>query len=413
VTAFAQEFFDDLYSRLKAPFVLLFDDYHKAPPDAIFHEVIREGLSRVPSGISFVLVGRTPPPPPFAILRARHLVEEIGWKDLRMTLEETEKFIRFRRAGKRVPVKPRFLHGMSDGWLTGMVLLMDKVDTEGVEPQRLNDHPPEEIFDYFGSEVFRKQGKRIQSFLMSTAFLPRMTARMAEQQTGDARAERILSYLNRNNYFTDKRLHPVAIYEYHSLFRHFLLSRAAHEMTGRGLARVKQAAAAILEREGDVEDATSLYRESLDWKGFARVIEKSADALEREGRIKTLSGLLEEVPSSLREKRPWLLYWSGAVRLPSRPAEARHWFEKAFRKFEASRDLPGMFLAWSGVADSIVFGGEGLKPLDPWFPVLDRLREESGTFPSEEIEARVTCSMMRALGRSEPRPLPVRRRTSA
>lgn len=402
VTAFAQKYFDGLYARLKAPVVLMFDDYHKVPAGAIFHDVLREGLSRVPPGISVLLLSRGPPPSPFAILRTRHLVEEIGWMDLRMTVEETREFVRFRRLGRPASARTRFLHVVSDGWLAGLVLLMDKTATEGVEPQSLKEHPPEEIFDYFGSEVFRKQERKIRSFLMKTALFPRMTAGMAERLTGDARAEQILSFLHRNNYFTDKRLHPAPMYEYHSLFRHFLISRAAGEMTGREISRLKRDAATILETEGDAEGAADLYRDSGDWEGFVRVIENGAHALERQGRIKMLSGWLEVIPQVLREERPWLLYWSGVCRLPSVPAEARQRFEKALRKFQAEGDRSGMFLAWSGVVDCIVFGGEGLKPLDPWFRELDRMMEVSGTFPSEEIEARVTCSMMRALALRRP-----------
>jgi ATP/maltotriose-dependent transcriptional regulator MalT/DNA-binding SARP family transcriptional activator len=402
VPVFAQEFFEDLYARLKAPVVLMFDDYHKAPPDAIFHEVIREGFSRVPSGILFILISRGAPPPPFAILRARQLAEEIGWKDLRMTVEETEEFGRFRASRKRTPATTRFLHRLTDGWLTGLLLLLDKTEMGRIEPQRLKEHLPEEIFDYFGSEVFRKQGRRVQSFLVKTAFFPRMTAGMAERLTGDARAEQILSFLHRNNYFTDKRLHPVPMYEYHSLFRNFLISRAAGEVSGRGITRLKRDVAAILESEGYAEDAGDLYRELRDREGFARVIENGAHELERQGRTRTLSGWLKEVPPDLREKHPWLLFWTGVCRLPSRPAEARRWFEKAFRKFKTSKDRPGMFYAWSGIVDAIVFGAEGLKPLDPWFPVLDRMMGRSGTYPSEEIEARVTCSIMRALALRRP-----------
>ena len=49
---------------------------------------------------------------------------------------------------------------------------------------------------------------------------------MAEKLTGIGEAGNILSELNRDNYFTDKRYDPDPVYQYHPLFRKFLRARA-------------------------------------------------------------------------------------------------------------------------------------------------------------------------------------------
>ena len=53
----------------------------------------------------------------------------------------------------------------------------------GIEPQILGNLTPEEIFDYFGNELFDKTDKEIQDFFLKTAFLPKMTTKMAEELT--------------------------------------------------------------------------------------------------------------------------------------------------------------------------------------------------------------------------------------
>lgn len=127
----------------------------------------------------------------------------------------------------------------------------------GVEPQLLGKLTPEEIIDYFGKELFDKTEKEIQEFFLKTAFLNKMTTKMAEKLTELPTADRILSTLSRNNYFTEKRFHIEPIYQYHPLFREFLLSRAKNTFPKENLSVLCSRAATLLEEDGQTEAATS------------------------------------------------------------------------------------------------------------------------------------------------------------
>lgn len=85
---------------------------------------------------------------------------------------------------------------------------------------------PEKIFEYFANELFEKIDGETRDFLLKTSLLPKIAPSMAEQLTGNKNAERILSELNRRNYFTARRRLEGDTYEYHPLFREFLLTRA-------------------------------------------------------------------------------------------------------------------------------------------------------------------------------------------
>ena len=52
IPAFTQRYFENLYSRLKIPSVLVFDNCHEVPPGSQFHGVILNGLSNLPEGIN-------------------------------------------------------------------------------------------------------------------------------------------------------------------------------------------------------------------------------------------------------------------------------------------------------------------------------------------------------------------------
>ncbi len=273
---------------------------------------------------------------------------------------------------------------------------------KGIEPQRLGKLAPEEIFDYFANELFDKTDKEIQKFFLETAFLPKMTAKMAEELTNLSSASSILSTLNRNNYFTEKRFQNEPIYQYHPLFRDFLLNRAREIFPSENLSMLQRHAALLLEEAGQTEAAISLLREAADWETIIHLILKHAPLMINQGRYPPLEEWLEKVPEDIIENNPWLLYWMGTCRLPFHPSLSQPYFEKAFQRFRVEENAAGVFLAWSGIVESITSGFEDFKPLDQWISVFKELMQRFKGFPSEEIALRVTTNMFMALLYRQP-----------
>jgi ATP/maltotriose-dependent transcriptional regulator MalT len=85
-----------------------------------------------------------------------------------------------------------------------------------------------------------------------------MTAAVAETLTGDAQAARTLADLHADNFFTDRRPGPESVYEYHPLFREFLIVRAVEALEPAALGELRRAAAALLEQSGRLEAAAEL-----------------------------------------------------------------------------------------------------------------------------------------------------------
>ena len=46
--AFTRRFFDELFTRLPAPSVVVFDNYQKIPPESMLHDVIRDAAASLP-----------------------------------------------------------------------------------------------------------------------------------------------------------------------------------------------------------------------------------------------------------------------------------------------------------------------------------------------------------------------------
>jgi DNA-binding SARP family transcriptional activator len=404
LSVFAQRYFEDLSAMLPVPSLLVLDDCHRMQENPMFFETLREGISRLSPGIVAVFVSRSDPHPSFARDRANRLLETFGWEDLRLTLQEATGIVKLQRKGRPPQGLVKDLFERTDGWAAGIVLLLERADRERVEPRTIGRQVPAEIIDYFGTEIFRRLDEERRDFLLRTAVLPRMTASMAEELTGADRAGLILSEMNRHNQFTKKYPQREPVYEYHDLFREFLLQQASGAFSTEELAKIRRAAAALLEQAGFVEDAAALHRESEDWKELSRLILSQAGSLVAQGRYQTLLEWMGALPKKVLDGDPWLLYWNGVCLMPFSPAESRACFEEALSKFDARREMPGVFRSWAGVVESIITPMENLISLDGSISLLPRLLEKYGGLPSGEIGDEVTCSMYRALSfRQYPR----------
>lgn len=396
IPAFAKRYFENLYSRLKPPSVIVFDNYQEVPADSPFHEMIQKGLSEIPRGIKVIVVSRSEPPTIFVRLEANKIMNVIGWEQLRLTSEETSGMMKL-RTGKPVSQESlQKLYEKISGWAAGVVL-MEASQTRGggqIEPEAM---VPGKVSDYFAGEVFSKIDKEMHDFLLKTAYLPRMTPHMAEAITGNSRAGRILMDLNRRNSFTERSAERGPVYQYHAMFREFLRKRAEQEYSEVARSQLQLAAAKLLEESGQIENAAELFIEARDWDGLIRLVLNHAQSLASQGRNRTLEGWLSRIPQDITEADPWLLYWMALSLLHYRPNDSTPLFERAYKLFDETDNAAGVFLSWSGVVDSILLQFERFGRFDRWFDELQQALKKYKGIPSLEIESLVTLSMFSAL----------------
>jgi ATP/maltotriose-dependent transcriptional regulator MalT/DNA-binding SARP family transcriptional activator len=420
IPTFSKRYFENLYSRLIPPrinqsrssvtpkkhrgkdFIIVLDNYQQIPPESLFHEVIREGLSIIPEKINIIVISRESPPPQLVRLQANSKMCFLGWDEIRFTLDESKKIAKIKRWSRLTDEMLLQLHNKTDGWAAGLVLIMEASKIKNIDYRLLKKLLPEEIFYYFAGEIFDRTDRDTQDFLLKTAFLPWITRHMSEELTGNPHAHLILSSLYQKNYFIQRYTHHSEAYQYHPLFRDFLLAKAKKIFNPEHVSKIKHDAAVILKAHDQNDDAIGLFREIEEWIEVARLISKQAPAAAALGRLQTLEAWIGALPATIVEQNPWLLYWTGICRMQINPIESLKNFEKAFELFKIQKDATGIFLAWSGAVESIIYSYEGLKPLDRWFSIIEDLLSEFKEFPSEEIEARVTCIMLRGLAFRQP-----------
>jgi LuxR family transcriptional regulator, maltose regulon positive regulatory protein len=395
VVLFARRFFRELYSRLKPPFAVVFDNYQDVPRDSALHDVMAESVAEIPNGGRVIFISRSDPPPAFARHRLHRHLEILDGSQLRFTPTEAVGLARKLAPGRWPRATIRSLYDIADGWCAGLVLLLEQLRSEG----RASPAPPKPsskvLFDYFAGEIFKKANPGVQAVLLHTAFLPRVTAAMAVALTGQPAAGEVLTALHEQNYFTNKQGNDSEpAYEYHPLFRDFLLSQALRVYSPSDCARIRRTAAGLLDAAGQIEPAARLLRDADDWNALEQLIRRHAQSLVTQGRVQTLEEWLGGIPGAVVAEQPWLLFWRGWI--AERHADRQRSLEKAFTAFRREGDAIGTLLAWAGV----IFGflSEGvLVGMERWIAFLDDLIGDVPTFPSTGVEARVATAMFAAI----------------
>jgi len=392
---FAREFFSDVYSRLKPPFVIAFDNYQEIPVEARLHDVVRLAVESLPKGCNLVGISRQEPPGSLARARLNEDVAALDDGALRLTLEEAVAIARHRFPKRYSRQDIAALHEATHGWAAGLTLLLESMHAHIPQNTAL-PKTPGVLFDYFANEVFAKTDTDTRAVLLKSVFLPTMTVRTVAELTEERRASRILNQLCRNNFFTYRFELPEPVFQYHPLFREFLLSRT-RRLPVPELKCLQRRTADILEKNDQHESALPLYEEIQGWDGFARCLTKVAPGLIAQGRHQALEHWLSRLPAGHIARDPWLLHYGGVCTQLSNPQESRQFLMDAHQQFAATGDLSGLLKNWSAIVDTYIAAWSDLKPIQTWIDAIERIPGVHDALRAGAADPETVCSLFQAL----------------
>lgn len=411
LAGFTRVYFRELFPRLGKTGVLVFDNFQEAPEDSAFHQVMVEALAEIPPGPTIILVSRVEPPPAYARFIANKQVAVVEWEQVRLTAQESYGVAQLQsRVDSKTVAK---LHERSGGWAAGLTLLLERLrrgaalDEIG-EPESLQD-----IFNYFAGQVLSNASPEDRHTLLHLAFLPRLTSGLAAQLSQSERAGKLLETLYRRHLFTHRRYasDPGAAefdvggsrytYQFHALFREFLLHEARETYSPKKLAEISAGAAALLEDAGHKEEALTLHLANQDWVQASSLALRLAPEMLLQGRNEALTDYIRGLPGEITHTNAWLCYWFGIALAPNHWIEARTVLSDAYRLFERTHDTTGQMLAASGAVLTYFYDYDLFEPLDPWLDLLDQLLLQP-SFPSASAELQVYTMVLLGMGHRRP-----------
>jgi LuxR family maltose regulon positive regulatory protein len=196
--------------------------------------------------------------------------------------------------------------------------------------------------------------------------MPRFSAALAVEITGDPQAGRRIEELYRRRLFVDRRSGPGSTYQYHDLFRAFLCARAQEIYSAQALTQLSARAAELLLAAGLDEDAFELFVQAHDWLRAERILLDNARNMIAQGRWQSLEEWAAALPQERIAGNSSVQYWLGRSKTLVDATGARELQEQAYRLFLEQGNSTGELLTSTAVLEALHFEVLGFKPRELW-----------------------------------------------
>jgi LuxR family transcriptional regulator, maltose regulon positive regulatory protein len=322
--------------------VLVFDDYHSLSHDAAVHLFMEQFLDYLPVQIHVIISSRTVPPLQLARLKVAGLMTEIQADDLRFTLDEVGSFL---HGEKNEPVSGQtiaFLMDETNGWpaalrLAGLSLAGGKIRQKGHAGPAPSHR--REIYQYLAGEVLGNLPEELTRFMVATSVLDILTPELCDRLLGQTGSAEILEALESQNLLAVYPEEEEEVYRCHHLFREFLQSRLGESRRG-----LMQKAGESYLHSGYPVRAVESFLDAGDYGRAMDAIEQVGGRMLLHSRWQTVRRWLQQIPGVLKEKRPWMLLFEGALMINSGWLEqAETFIGRAWTAFEQTNDADGLF----------------------------------------------------------------------
>src|SRR2546421_746117 len=312
------------HGRDGGDFVLVLDDYHVIDAKPIDH-ALTFLLEHLPPQMHLVIATREDPQLPLARLRARGQLTELRATDLRFTPSEAAGFLNQGMGLNLSAEDITALERRTEGWIAGLQLaaisLQGHEDAASFIRSFTGSH--HFVLDYLVEEVLQQQPESIQTFLLRTSILDRMTGSLCDAVllNPSGSGQETLEYIEHANLFLVPLDNERRWYRYHQLFADLLrqrLHQRSASSTGDEVGDVTELhcrASVWYEDHGLEIEAFHHAAAAHDVARAERLIEGEGMPLQFRGAGAPVLKWLESLPKTVLDARPslWVTYASALM----------------------------------------------------------------------------------------------------
>lgn len=295
-------------------FVLVLDDYHVLGAKPI-DELLTLLLDHLSPRMHLIITTREEPDLPVARLRARGQLVELRAADLRFTTEEAAGFLNQVMELHLSAAEVALLESRTEGWIAGLQLaalsMQGHQEAAGFLQSFTGSH--RYVLDYLVEEVLRQQPEAVQTFLLRTAILDRLSGPLCDAVLGGPSGvgQETLAYLERANLFIVALDHDRHWYRYHHLFADALRQRLQQQ---EDLAVYHQRASQWYEENDLYIEAFCHATAAQDLDRAERLLDGNGIPRHFRGAVTMILEWLDSLPTALLNQRP-ALWWRHAALL--------------------------------------------------------------------------------------------------
>src|SRR6266566_3585116 len=313
---------NELIAGAARDFALVLDDYHVISAEAI-HRALIFLLGHLPSHMHLIIATRADPSLLLAGLRARGQLAEVRAADLRFATDEVSDFLREVMELDLEAWAIAALERRTEGWVVGLQLaalsLQGGIDVATFLAAFTGSH--RFVLDYLSEEVLSRQPAAVQTFLLHTSILERLSGTLCDAVTGLEGSQAMLEALDRANLFVVPLDEERGWYRYHHLFAEVLKSRL-QQAESTLVAELHRRASAWYEQHEMFAEAIQHALAAPDLERAARLIEDHGISFALQGQTHTMLGWLNALPEAVIRRHARLGLYSAVMLLFTNQVEA-------------------------------------------------------------------------------------------
>ncbi len=213
-----------------------------------------------------------------------------------------------------LPEEVTALQTRTEGWITGLQLaalsLQGRADVARALAAFTGSH--RFVIDYLSEEVLARQPVEVQTFLLQTSVLARLSGSLCDAVTGQEQSQAMLEGLERANLFVIALDDVRGWYRYHHLFADLLRSRLQKAMPA-SLSKLHRRASRWYEVHDMILEAVHQAILAFDLERTTRLIDKHRHALVLRSQARTVLTLLRAFPDKKIQRHPSLCLSQGLL----------------------------------------------------------------------------------------------------
>ncbi len=368
-----------LVDRDEDDVALVLDDYHVITADPI-QRGMAFLLEHLPPHLHLILATRADPPLPLARLRAQGQLTEVRAADLRFGTAEVSAFLQTVMGLDLEASAIATLESRTEGWIAGLQLaalsLQGRADVSGFLAAFTGSH--RFVLDYLSDEVLARQPTPVQTFLLHTSILERLSGSLCDAVMGQEGSQAMLEGLERANLFVVALDDERGWYRYHHLFAGVL--RRHLQQREPTLPPVLHRRASTWYEQHDLPAEAVQHALAIpDVELAARLIEPIALSVTFQGQISTVLGWINALPEALVRTRPFLCVYYTLLLIFTNQFEAAEELLQAAER--GVQELPAeqarIILGWVLVNHSVIaaLSGDVERAVSLAYQALDLLPE--------------------------------------
>ena len=291
-----------------APVSLFLDEFQLITNKSI-HVFMRQLLEHLPDGVRIFIGSRTIPELGLARLVVNNQALVFRANDLCFSAAEVARFFAEASELNVRNDEVAAIHRQTEGWPAALQLFRLTLVNPAVRLslEKLGAFRLPELADYLVDNVLALQSPEIQTFLIRTSLLTRLSAPLCDTVMGSVGSQEILVFLERAGLFVRSLGPEQQWFKYHTLFSSFLQEQMRQTWQKAEIVEAHRLAADWYREQELFEEAMHHYIAANQYGVATQILETWSSRLIADAHLATVERWYDRLPLEEIEKRPDLL----------------------------------------------------------------------------------------------------------